>query len=104
MQRNFTNKFCIIDDLFEINGNSLFQKHFKEAYPEEQELGLTNIDLEIKDKKISRKLYHKRGSFLFEIVHMPFINSNIPTIITYCRISMKAKVAHKKKMAGEPSH
>ena len=29
-----------IDDLFEINGNSLFEKHFKEAYPEEQELGL----------------------------------------------------------------
>ena len=82
MQRSFTNRFCIIDDLFEINGNSLFEKHFKEAYPEEQELGLTNIDLEIKDKKISRKLYHKRGSFLFEIVHMPFINSNIPTIIT----------------------
>ena len=40
MQRSFTNRFCIIDDLFEINGKSLFEKHFKEAYPEEQELDL----------------------------------------------------------------
>ena len=53
--------------------NGLFEKHFKEIYPEELELKKENrsstkvlfIDIEqdIKDNVISSKLYYKRDSF-----------------------------------------
>lgn len=86
----FTNKFYFIDDLCAINDNNLFEKYFREIYPEELKLkkenisktkaSFSSIDLFIKDNKISSKLYDK-GDFLpFGIVRIPFFNSNVYTL------------------------
>ena len=83
----FTNTFYFIDDLCAINDNDLFEKYFKEIYPEELKLKKENIskskasfftiDLVTKDNKISSKLYDKRDFLPFGIVraiNMPFFN------------------------------
>ena len=64
-----------------IKDNSLSEHHFKESCPEEvvfqnENVSSTNdslldVDLEIKDKKISAKSYENRNSFPFEIVCIP---------------------------------
>lgn len=85
--RRFTNTFYFIDDLCAINDNDLFEKYFKEIYPEELKLKRENIskskasfftiDLVTKDNKISSKLYDKRDFLPFGIVraiNMPFFN------------------------------
>lgn len=87
--RSFTNTFYFIDDFYAINDNYLFEKHFKEIYLEELELKKEKIsstkvsfldtDLDIKDNKISSKLYDKQDFFSFGIVHLTFCNSNIPS-------------------------
>ena len=70
---SFKNTFRLIDDLRDISDNGLFEKHFKEIYPEGLELKKGNlfstkasfldIDLKIKENKISTKLSDKRYSF-----------------------------------------
>ena len=67
--RTLTDAFCFADNLYTINENSLFEKHFKKLWPEKLDLKNENvsstkasflvIDLEIKDNNISNKLYHK---------------------------------------------
>ena len=58
--RSFINTFRFIDDMYAINSNGLFAKHFKEIYPKELDLKKGNMptkasfldnDLDLKDNK-----------------------------------------------------
>ena len=40
---SFKNTFRLIDDLRDISDNGLFEKHFKEIYPEELEMKRENV-------------------------------------------------------------
>jgi len=94
--RKFGNTFRFIDDLAAINDGGVFKSSFRDIYPPELELKQENIgsvsatsldlDLSITDRKFNIKLFDKRDSFPFAIVRMPFILSNMPSIIFYSSI------------------
>ena len=81
-----------IDDLSIINDDGKFSKSCKCIYLRELELKLehsrtraTFLDLAIKieDRIFFYKLFGKRDKFIFFIVRMPHIESNIPSTIFY---------------------
>lgn len=49
----------------------------------ENNKSVLDLDLKIKDKKVSISLYDKRDNFLFYIVREPYLCSNIPLKIFY---------------------
>jgi len=95
--RLFSNTFRFIDDLCALNDKGEFEKCCSEIYPPELELKKENLcdqsasflDLEIfvNRNKFETKLYDKRDAFPFQIVRMPYSDSNIPTKIFYASIS-----------------
>ena len=78
---NFTNTIPFLNGFCAINVNGLFEKHFKEIYPEKLKLKKENISntkasfLDIylfkKHNKISTKLYDIRYSLPFDIEIYP---------------------------------
>lgn len=91
--RFFNNSFRFIDDLSIFNDNGEFEKNIKNIYPKELELKKENnghlqatfldLNIEIKNKRFSMKLYDKRDDFNFNIVRMPFASNNMPSRIFY---------------------
>ena len=91
IKHSIINTFSFVNYLCAISDNGLFVKHFKEIHREELELKKENIsstkasffdiDIMMKDHKISARLYDKGDLFPFEIVLMLFVNSNIPSKI-----------------------
>ena len=82
-----------IDDLFCINNHNLLYKHKHAIHPVELELNHENknnktvdyldLNLTIKNKKITTKIYDKRDNFNFAIINLPDISGNIPPNQTY---------------------
>ena len=90
--RHFHSTKRFIDDLCALNDGNLFERVYKEIYPEELELKLEhsgnhgtflNLDITIKNGKFIYKLFDKRDAFPFSIVRMPYLDSNIPESIFY---------------------
>ena len=90
--RHFHSTKRFIDDLCAINDGNLFQRVYKNIYPEELELKLEhsgshatflNLDITIQEGRFVYKLYDKRDAFPFAIVRMPDMKSNIPECIFY---------------------
>lgn len=90
--RHFHSTKRFIDDLCAINDGNLFQRVYKDIYPNELELKLEhsgnhasflNLDISIKDGLFVYKLFDKRDAFPFTIVRMPHLESNIPESIFY---------------------
>ena len=88
---NFHSIGRFIDDLCVINDKNSFFDNFKDIYPKELELKLEHqgshatflgLDIEIRMVFLF-KLFDKRDAFSFEIIRMPFIDSNIPSNIFY---------------------
>ena len=80
--------FRFIDDLLTINDNNLFLQNLKDIYPPGLQLNLESsgdhvtfldLDLTLVYGHLDVKLFDKRDSFPFAIVHLPFLSSNIPT-------------------------
>ena len=94
--RRFGNTFRFIDDLTAINDGGEFERCFRDIYPSELKLKKENVgsldatfldlELSITDRKFNIKLFDKRDAFPFIIVRMPFILSNMPSIIFYSSI------------------
>ena len=81
-----------IDDLCAINDRDDFKNSHKNIYPDELELKLEHsglhatfldLDITIQDNIFVYKLFDKRDAFPFSIVHMPHLDSNIPSNIFY---------------------
>ena len=95
--RRFSNVFRFIDDLIAINDWKEFEKCFKDIYTTELELGKENsgdqsatfLDLHvvISDNKFHIDLYDKRDGFPFSIVRLPYLQSNLPSVIFYSSVS-----------------
>ena len=90
--RHFHSTKRFIDDLCALNDGGLFERVYRDIYPEELELKkehsghhgtFLNLDITIRDKRFVYKLFDKRDAFPFSIVRMPFMNSNIPESIFY---------------------
>ena len=87
---NFT--FRYIDDVLSINNRS-FHDHLHTIQPSELEIKETtetstpasylDLLLSMTDGTLSTKLYDKRDDFVFRIVNLPYICSNIPESPTY---------------------
>ena len=88
-------KYCsrYIDDLLCVNNHGLLFKHMQSIYPSELKLNKENVssvtvdyldlNLTIKNKKITTKIYDKRDNFVFAIINFPDLYGNIPTNQTY---------------------
>ena len=90
--RHFHSTKRFIDDLCAINDGALFERVYRDIYPDELELKkehsgqhatFLNLDITIKEGIFVYKLYDKRDSFPFSIVRMPHLDSNIPESIFY---------------------
>ena len=90
--RHFHSTKRFIDDLCALNDGGEFGKSFLDIYPSELELKVENqgnhatflnLDITIKDGIFTYKLYDKRDDFPFNIVRMPYSDSNIPQTIFY---------------------
>ena len=90
--RHFHSTKRFIDDLCALNDGNLFERVYREIYPDELELKMEhsgnhgtflNLDITIKEGIFVYKLYDKRDAFPFSIVRMPHIDSNIPESIFY---------------------
>ena len=90
--RHFHSTRRFIDDLCAINDGNLFNRVYKDIYPEELELKLEhfgtsasflNLQIDIDRGVFVYKLFDKRDAFPFSIVRMPFRDSNIPESIFY---------------------
>ena len=82
-----------IDDLYNPNGINEFVTVAKSIYPDCLVLEKTNtsnlrmsfldLDISIKNKRFSTKLYDKRTDFNFSVIPMPNLKSNVPRMQTY---------------------
>ena len=90
--RHFHATKRFVNDFGSLNDGGVFSDVYKGIYPPELQLKfehfstnatLLNIDITVKDGLFIYKLFNKRDVFLFFIVHMPYINSNIPKYIFY---------------------
>ena len=90
--RHFHSTKRFIDDLCALNDGGLFERVYRDIYPDELELKkehsgnhgtFLNLDISIRENKFVYKLFDKRDAFPFSIVRMPFIDSNIPECIFY---------------------
>ena len=92
--KRFSNTFRFIDD-FKVLNSDRVEVRFMEIYSPEMEIKKENnksvldLDLKIKDKKVSISLYDKRDNFLFYIVREPYLCSNIPLKIFYLALGTK---------------
>ena len=97
--RLFSNTFRFIDGFCAIKEHLEFDRNFKNIYSSELKLKKKNIstskasflDLSmiIQNKKFKTQLYKKRYVFPSSIVHMPHLDSNIPSNIYYASIGFK---------------
>ena len=90
--RHFHSTKRFIDDLCALNDGGEFGRSFLDIYPSELELKVENqgthatflnLDITIKDGIFVYKLFDKRDHFPFNIVRMPYSDSNIPQNIFY---------------------
>ena len=90
--RHFHSTKRFIDDLCALNDGGLFEKVYRNIYPDELELKkehsgnhgtFLNLDITIRENRFVYKLYDKRDAFPFSIIRMPFKDSNIPQSIFY---------------------
>ena len=91
--RKFGNICRFIDDLIAINDGNEFLNSFCDIYPPELQLNKENdsehhatfldMDIQIIDRKFVTKLYDKRDSYNFDIVRLPYKNSNMPSKMFY---------------------
>ena len=90
--RYFHSTKRFIDDLCALNDGNLFERMYRDIYPEELELKMEhsgnhatflNLDITIVNRQFVYKLYDKRDAFPFSIVRMPHLDSNIPETIFY---------------------
>ena len=98
----------MIDDLRDISDNGLFEKHFKEIYPEGLELKKGNlfstkasfldIGLKIKEKS-QRNFLISCILSQFKIVPMAFFDSNISSKIFYSSIGCEMTKEVKRKIS-----
>ena len=82
-----------IDDLIAINDSKEFEMSFLQIYPSELTLNRENdsdthatfldMDIKIENNQLITKMYDKRESYDFEIVRLPFKNSNMPSKMFY---------------------
>ena len=82
---NSTSRY--LDDLLNID-NPYFEQMIGQIYPTELQLNKANsshteapffdLNLSIKNGKVSSKLNDKRDDFNFEIVHFPFLDGDVP--------------------------
>ena len=89
----FATIFQFIDDLLTMNDDGEFARSLEEIYPPELELkkeneGTSNVtfldlNMETDGVKFATSLYDKRNAFLFSIVRMSFLCSNIPSRMFY---------------------
>ena len=92
----YGNIFRFIDDLIAINDGNEFCNSFLQIYPKELQLNKENdsdnhatfldLDITITDNKFVTKLYDKRDSYNFDIVRLPYKNSNMPSKMFYATI------------------
>ena len=95
--RKLLNTYRFIDDLITINDDGIFEKNIKNIYPAELELKkesqvntsahFLDLNIEINNSKFDSKLFDKRDDFNFDIVRMPYRNSNIPDKMFYTAAS-----------------
>ena len=97
LARKFGKVFRYIDDLLALNDGHSFESFYHEIYPEELQLNKENedntqtnfLDLHIKINNgiFTTELYDKRDSFGFDIIRLPYKNSNIPCRMFYSSIA-----------------
>ena len=97
LARKFGKVFRYIDDLLALNDGQSFESLHHEIYPEELQLNKENednletnfLDLHIKidNGVFTTQLYDKRDSFGFDIIRLPYRNSNIPCRMFYSSIA-----------------
>ena len=94
--RKFGNTFRFIDDLMAINDDGEFERNIHDIYPSELELkkehggdqvSFLDLDVSLRNKEFSIKLFDKRDAFPFSIVRMPYCSSNMPSNIFYSCIA-----------------
>ena len=99
--------FRFIDDLSALNDGSEFGKVFLEIYPTELELKVEHngshatfldLDISIDKEKFIYKVLDKLDTFNFNIVRMPSITSNIPSII-FCSSTMSEFVITRSTLS-----
>ena len=88
LARKFSHTFRFIDDLLAINDGGMFERYYKDIYPEELELKKENanydacsfldIKISIHNNSFFTSLYDKRDDYNFKIVRLPYRSSNIP--------------------------
>ena len=76
-----------IDDLATLNGDNIIRDNWKNIYPKQLILNKENeddksgsfldLDIQIKDKKFTTKIYDKRDAFKFKIISYPDLSGNI---------------------------
>ena len=86
--RKFNNTVRFIDDLLTLN-NPGFSEEISAIYPPELVLKKTSkdplcishldISITLSQHKFATAVYDKQDNFKFDIVHFPFLDSNIPT-------------------------
>ena len=81
-----------IDDMLCLNDSDYFSKSFREIYPPNLQLKMEHcgahgsfldLGIEIENEKFHYKLFDKRDSFPFQIIRMPYYDSNIPFFTFY---------------------
>ena len=95
--RRFSNIFRFIDDLNAINDGEEFSRTYHEIYPPELDLKKENcvntsasfldLDINIQHREFRLSLYDKRDTFPFDIVRMPYLDSNMPSRIFYSTLN-----------------
>ena len=92
----YNNISRFIDDLLALNDGGEFHNSHPEIYPKDLTLNKENenddhatwydLDITVVDGKFVTKLYDKRDSYHFNIVRLPYKNSNIPLSTFYATI------------------
>ena len=91
--QKINNFFQLIDHLLSLNDDSIFEKHYKDIYPQEVELKKENdnnsfasfLDIYsyIENEDFHTKSFDKRDSFGLNIVTVPFYCPNICSKMFY---------------------
>ena len=97
-----------IDDLGTLNDGGAFNDFYKDIYPTELQLKVEhsgtyatflNLDITLKDGVFVYKLFDKPDGFLFFIVCIPYIDSNIPKSIFYSALLDEfLRIAHSSHL------
>ena len=95
--KKYNNSERYIDNLNIINNDGQLEQNIHNIYPAELILNKENtedwratfldLDIEIKDRRITTKTYDKRDAFSFEIINYPHMESNIPRNQAYGAVS-----------------